>query len=191
MNQKNIYYFVFKLLISFSVLLGPIYSFISFASLNIPEYYYSWFMPVSMIALYTSISFIVFIFIFLICTRFIDKLSNTITVLLSLVITGLTLIYLASTYILEIYILITILSGALFGFTIPVTLKFISKNVFLGQESRVKIITTLIIVIANILIPYLIFNSYGLIYWRLIYLVTGIILVIFTFVLIKFTSKDL
>lgn len=191
MNQKNIFYFIFKLLISFSVLLGPIYSFMSFTSLTIPEYYYSWFMPVSMIAAYTSISFIVFIFIFLISTRFVEKLSNTITVLLSLVVTGLTLIYLASTYILEIYILVTILSGVLFGFAIPVTLKFISKNVFVGQESRVKIFTTLAILIAYILVPYLLFNTYGLIYWRLIYLVTGIILVIFAFILTKFTSEDL
>lgn len=190
MNQKNIFYFVIKLILSFSVLLGPIFSFNSFISVYIPEYYYSWFMPVSMIASFTSISFIIFIFTFLICTRYVEKLTSTLSVLLGLVITGISLILLGTTYLLDIYILITILSGVLFGFTIPITLKFISQNIYLGQERRIKLISTFIIVISYIVIPYILFNFLGLLYWRLIYLVTGVILVIFTFVLTTFTSKD-
>lgn len=190
MTQKNIIYFVIKLILSFSVLLGPIYSFNSFISLYVPEYYYSWFMSVSMIATYTTISVIIFIFTFLVCTRYVEKLTSTLTVLLGLVVTGITLIYLATTYSLEIYILVTILSGALFGFTIPITLRFISQNIYLGQESRIKLISTLVILISYVVIPYLLFDFLGILYWRLIYLVSGIILVIFTFILTAFTSKE-
>ncbi|MFX0031108.1 MAG: hypothetical protein ACFE8E_10525 [Candidatus Hodarchaeota archaeon] len=190
MNNKNIINFVAKLIMLYSVLLGPIYTFFSFTSPIIPEYYYSWFMNIEMIATYTTMSFIIFVFVFLLTIRYIEKISNKLTVLISLMITSLILIYLAVGSMLEIYIILTILSGALFGFTIPVTMKFIAEDVFLGQETNTKVITTLIIVGLYIIVSFLIFNYFGLIYWRLIYLITGIIMVIFTFILAKFTAKE-
>ncbi|MFX1498633.1 MAG: hypothetical protein ACFFBH_14005 [Promethearchaeota archaeon] len=164
-----------------SVIMGPIYAFISFASIGIPEYYYSWYISIITTANYTAISFILFIIIFMISIRYAEKLSNIFTVLLSLVITGITLIYFAVTPYLDLYIILTIISGALFGFTIPITLKFTARNLFIGQENRIKVISTIVIILSYILIPFLMFSFFGLVYWRTIYLVSGIIMVVFTF----------
>jgi len=147
-------------------------------------------MTINMIANYTTISFIAFVITFLLSIRYLDKISNNVTVLISLMITSLILIFLAAGTVLEIYITLTIVSGALSGFTIPVTMKFIASDVFLGQETRIKAMTSLIIMMAYIIVSFLMFNYFGLIYWRLIYLITGIIIIIFAFLIAKFTIKE-
>lgn len=190
MDRKNILKFSLKMAMIFSILLGPLYSVISFIFTQIPEFYYSWDLTGVIMADYTSISFIMFFIVFLITFKFMERITNTLSVILSFLASGFILIYIALSWTLDVYLILMLISGPLFGFTIPVIFKYTTKNIFPKQESRINRLTTLGVLVVFLLFSFIIFYFVGVLYWRLIYIITGILILISTFFIAKMKTTE-
>ncbi len=181
MDIKNITKQTIDIISVFSVLLLPIYIITAFISPLIPEFYYSWFLDNNLQADYSTISFILFFVVFLVSFKFKDKIQNTLIFILTLLISAFILVFFAIAWRSEHYIILTIISGPFIGFTIPVMYEFSLNNIFPRQESRINIIISLVIFLGFLIYSFIIFNFFGLYYWRLIYIITGGSLIIASF----------
>jgi len=181
MDIKNITKQTIDIISVFSVLLLPIYIITTFISPLIPEFYYSWFLGNILQADYSTISFILFFVVFLVSFKFKNKIQNTLIFILTLLISGFLLVLFSITWRSEYYIILTIISGPFIGFAIPVMYEFSLNNIFPRQENRTNIIISLVVLLGFLIYSFIIFNFLGLYYWRLIYIITGGLLIVASF----------
>lgn len=181
MNIKNISKHTINIISVFSVLLLPFYIITAFLLPLIPEFYYSWYLSNLLIADFSTVSFILFFVVFIISFKFKDKIQNTMIFILILLISAFLLIFFSITWRSEHYIILTIISGPFCGFSIPVMYEFSLNNIFPKQENRTNIIISLVVFLGFLIFSFIIFNFFGLYYWRLIYVITGGSLIIVSF----------
>lgn len=177
-----------KLIILFSVVLNPIYNLLSFISPSIPEYYYSWFISTSVVADFSTLGFIAFFITLVLAYIFVEKITNDITVVLTTLLTGLFLLLISFTTIFELYFLLIIIGGALSGLALPIIFEFIIKNIYPEQESRINSLSTLTIFLGFIGVSFLLFWLFGMLYWRYIYLITALLIILASFYVAKLVS---
>ena len=181
MNIKNILKNTINIISVFSILLLPFYIITAFILPLIPEFYYSWYLSNLLIADYSTISFILFIVVFLISFKFKEKIQNSMIFILNLLISGFLLIFFSITWRSEHYIILTIISGPFCGFSIPIMYEFSLNTIFPKQENRTNVLISLIVFLGFLIFSFVIFNFFGLYYWRLIYVITGGSLIIASF----------
>ncbi|MFX0020175.1 MAG: hypothetical protein ACFFAK_12765 [Promethearchaeota archaeon] len=181
MNIKNISKHTINIISVFSVLLLPFYMITAFILPLIPEYYYSWYLSNLLIADYSTISFILFIVVFLVSFKFKEKIQSTLIFMVTLLISAFLLIFFSITWRSEHYIILTIVSGPFCGFSIPTMYEFSLNNIFPKQENRTNVIISLVVFLGFLIFSFVIFNFLGLYYWRLIYIITGGSLIIASF----------
>jgi hypothetical protein len=181
MDIKNITKHTINIISVFSVLLLPFYMITAFLLPLIPEFYYSWYLSNFLIADYSTISFILFFVVFLVSFKFKEKIQNTLIFILTVLISAFLLISFSLTWRSEHYIILTIISGPFSGFSIPVMYEFSLNKIFPRQQSRINIIISLVVFFGLFIYSLIIFNFIGLYYWRLIYVITGGLVIIASF----------
>ncbi len=181
MDIKNIIKHTINIISVFSVLLLPFYMITAFILPLIPEFYYSWYLSNFLIADYSTISFILFFVVFLVSFKFKEKIHNTTIFIITVLISAFLLIFFSLTWRSEHYIILTIISGPFSGFSISVMYEFSLNKIFPRHQSRINIMISLAVFFGLFIYSLIIFNFMGLHYWRLIYVITGGLVIIASF----------
>jgi MFS family permease len=173
MNRKINYKFIIQLVSVFSVLLVPIYYAITFISAIVPEYYYSWDFSNVIEANYTSLAFVLFFAVFLVGFKYMEKITNSNTLILSMLLASISSITMAFTSDYDHYFIIMVCNGVWLGISIPIVYQFLPNIVPAEDPIKKNYITIIAVFLGMIIVASILFISVGTLYWRLIYIITG------------------
>jgi hypothetical protein len=121
-----------------------------------------------------ALSFILFTVIFLLTTRYIDKLLKEQFIVLSMVIIGFCSIYASLIWIWEIVFLVFIVTSVALAFLIPMIIKYTSIMVEKNYTNRRYLLALPVSTVCWIVVTIILFNIIG-VHWRFLFVITGII----------------
>ena len=174
MQKVTILKFFLPIAILASIFSGPLYNLLLFLNIWVIETHLSLFFDPIFFSTLIALSFILFTVIFIISTRYIEKLMKEQFMILGILLIGFCCIFASLIWVLEIVIMVFFITSAATAFLIPIFLKYTSNIAQKKYENKQLSFILPLSALIWISISFLLFNMIG-IHWRFLYLITGVI----------------
>ncbi|MFW9819440.1 MAG: hypothetical protein ACFFE5_07505 [Candidatus Thorarchaeota archaeon] len=178
MKKLTIVKFFLPFLVIASVFSGPMYNLLLFLNVGIIESHWSLYYNPILFANIMAISFVLFTILFMITTRWIDKILKELYIIIGILIIGFCCIFASLIWVWEIILLVYIVMGIASALLIPMLMSYIANTVREKYESRRRY--SLILPLGAlfwIAISFVLFTFLGA-QWRVFYMITGVINII-------------
>ena len=189
MDKQIILRFIIPIFILSSIFSGAILNFASFLAPSIIDSNGSWIITQIRLAELLVLAFIAFVVFLLITIRITAKVNKQILII-GVIFTGFTYIYTGFTWNWQTYFIIFIMSSAGIGFITPIFANFLIRALPSDQSKNNYLIFALLTIIGWILCFYFLFNSIGIQFWRLLYIILGGISVLSSILIIHFEGPS-
>ncbi len=174
MQKLTIVKFFLPFLIVASIFSGPVYNLLMFLNIGILESHWSLYYDPIFLANLMALSFILFTVIFIVSTRWIDKILKDQFIIIGILLIGFCSIFASLIWVWEIVLMVFIITGVATAFVMPMLIKYTSNIVRKKyQNSRYTLILPLG-ALFWIMISYVLFTFIG-VHWRFFYLISGVI----------------
>lgn len=172
MVPQTFYKFLIPTAILSSVFIGPAYNLLIFLNTHILESHWSIYIDNVEFANLMALSFILFTLIFIISSKFVEKLTKEPLIITGIIIIAFSCIYAGLTWVWEIVILAFIITSSTIAFLIPVIIKYTSDKIEKKYENKLSKFVLPISTLLWIMISFALFTYIGDA-WRLLYFVAG------------------
>ncbi len=172
MVPQTFYKFLIPTAILSSVFIGPAYNLLIFLNTHILESHWSIYIDNVAFANLMALSFILFTIIFIISSKFVEKLTKEPLIITGIIIIAFSCIYAGLTWVWEIVILAFIITSSTIAFLIPVIIKYTSDKIEKKYENKLSKFVLPISTLLWIMISFALFTYIGDA-WRLLYFVAG------------------
>lgn len=185
MHKLSIFKFFIPFAFITSIFSGLVYNLLYFLNVQVVESQWSIYFDTNSFSILMSLCFILFAIILITSMRWIEKILNERFIIVGILLIGFCCIFASFIITWEVIVLVFMVSSIVIAFIIPMLGRYTSnivRNKY--QNSRYKLVFPICGLIWA-LISFVLFTLFG-VYWRFLYLFTGIINIIasFTFVLI-------
>ena len=174
MQKQTILKFILPTAILASIFSGPTYNLLYFLNINTLESHWSLYFDNEYYSNLMALCFILFTLIFILSTRYIDKILKEQFIVVGLLIVGFCCIYASLIWVREIVVLVFIITSLIMAYVTPMIIKYSSNRAGERFENRRFLLVLPLSALVWIIISMTLFNIIGG-YWRFLYMVTGII----------------
>lgn len=146
----------------------------------------SWFITTIRFADLIALTLITSTIIILVTVNFIDKMASKMSFIVAIIFTGFCFIYAGLTWNWQFYFVTFFLSNIGIGFLIPISMRLIVQVLPSDKRRLNNLIFLISCIVGWVFIPALIFIALAIQFWRYIYITTGIISIISSFLIVSF-----
>ncbi|MFX0040148.1 MAG: hypothetical protein ACFFCY_05340 [Promethearchaeota archaeon] len=183
MQKLTILKFFLPIAVLASVFSGPTYNLLLFLNIGVFESHWSLYFDITLFSNLMALSFILFTLIFILSTRFIEKILKEQFIVIGVLLVGFCSIFASLIWVWEIVLLVFIITSVAIAFLIPMIIKYTSNLVQNNYENKRYLLALPVSALIWVVISFTLFNIIG-VHWRFLYAVTGIINIASSFVLI-------
>lgn len=174
MQKLTILKFFLPIAILASIFSGPVYNLLIFLNIWVLETHWSLYFDPVLFSNLMAFSFILFAVIFIISTRYIEKLMKEQFMILGIIVIGFCCIFASLIWVWEIVIMVFIITSAATAFLIPTLIKYTSNMAQKKYENKQLSFILPLSALIWVSITFLLFNMIG-VHWRFLYFFTGVI----------------
>ncbi|MBA7517887.1 hypothetical protein ES705_09943 [subsurface metagenome] len=181
--------FIIPYVILSSIFVGVVFNFLSFFNPEIVNNDGSWFITPVRFADLLAITFIIFTFILLTTIQFIDKIARDSTLIICVILTGFSLIYISFSWNWQTYFINFLITGVGFGFIFPIIIRLMNRVLPSDRSKNPYLIFFFLTIVMWVISFGLIFMLIGVRFWRLLYFIVGTINIFSSILIINLEGR--
>ncbi|GAH04374.1 unnamed protein product, partial [marine sediment metagenome] len=181
--------FIIPFVILSSIFVGVVFNFLSFFNPEIVNNDGSWFITPVRFADLLAITFIIFTFILLTTIQFIDKIARDSTLIICVILTGFSLIYISFSWNWQTYFINFLITGVGFGFIFPIIIRLMNRVLPSDRSKNPYLIFFFLTIVMWVISFGLIFMLIGVRFWRLLYFIVGTINIFSSILIINLEGR--
>ena len=181
--------FIIPYFILSSIFVGVVFNFLSFINPGIVNNDGSWFITPVRFADLLSITFIIFTLILVTTIKFIDKIARDTILIICLILTGFSLIYISFSWNWQTYFINFLITGVGIGFIFPIIIRLMIRVLPSDQSKTPYLILFLLTIVMWVISFGFIFMLIGVRFWRLLYIIVGTINIFSSILIINLEGR--
>ena len=189
MTRQIFMRFMIPFVILSSNFVGVVLNFLSFYNPEIVNNSGSWFITPVRFADLLAITFIIFTFILLMTIKFIDKIARDTILIICVILTGFSLIYISFSWNWQTYFINFLITGVGIGFIFPIIIRLMIRVLPTDQSKTPYLILFLLTIVMWVISFGYIFMQIGVRFWRLLYIIVGTINIFSSILIINLEGR--
>jgi len=181
--------FIIPYFILSSIFVGVVFNFLSFINPGIVNNDGSWFITPVRFADLLSITFIIFTLILVTTIKFIDKIARDTILIICVILTGFSLIYISFSWNWQTYFINFLITGVGIGFIFPIIIRLMIRVLPSDQSKTPYLILFLLTIVMWVISFGFIFMLIGVRFWRLLYIIVGTINIFSSILIINLEGR--